>query len=212
MDTGDEGNASPSPVVEDNERRDRPSDEEGGKEGGGRASEPDPNRAGTVVVTVVAPSEPEDAPVRAAQPVEDGEARGGIEDTEESSPEAPPVFDRLPLPVPDAPSETTKPDGRRDIDGGEKDRDAPKAGDAKRDEEGERGDRPDAEEPEDRPESGSEGESGELQPASDEEKPTDEVQEEDPEVNPEPSAGEDTVPGEPGDPTTVAPGEADSEG
>jgi hypothetical protein len=157
-------------------------------------------------VTVVAPSGPEDAPVRAAQPIEDGEARGGIWGNKESSPEAPPGFDRSPLPVPD---ETAKPNGRGDVDGGEKDRDAPKAGDAKRDEEGERGNRPDAE---DRPESGSEGESGELQPASDEEKPTDEVHEEDPEVNPEPSAGEDAVPGEPEDPTTVAPGEADSEG
>jgi len=212
MDTGDEKDARPSPVVEENERRDRPSDGESGKEGGGRASEPDPNRVETVVVTVVAPSEPEDAPVRAAQPVEDGEARGGIEDTEESSPEAPPGFDRSPLPVPDAPDETAKPDGRGNVDGGEKDRDAPKVGDAKRDEEGERGDRPDAEESEDRPESGSEGESGELQTASDEEKPTDEVHEEDPEVNPELSVGEDTVPGEPGDPTNVAPGEADSEG
>jgi len=211
MDTGDEGDARPSPVVEDNERRDRLSAEESDKGGGGYAGKPDPNRAEAVVVTVVAPSESEDAPVRAAQPVEGGEVVGGIGDTEEPSPEAPPGFDRSPLPAPDVPGETTKPDGRGDEDGGEKDRDAPKADDTKR-EEDERGERPDVEEPEDRPESELDGEPGELQPASGEEKPSDEVHEEGLEVNPEPSAGEDTVPAEPGDSTTVVPGEAEGEG
>jgi murein DD-endopeptidase MepM/ murein hydrolase activator NlpD len=212
MDTGDGGDARPSPVVEDNERRERPSDEESGKEGDGRASEPGPNGAETVVVTVVAPGEPEDAPHRTVQPVEGGETRGGIGDTEEPSPETPPDFDRSPLPVPDAPGETTKPDDLEGEEGAEKDRDAPKAGDTKRDEEGESSEHPDAEVPEDRPESGSAGEPEELQPASGEEKPSDEVHEEDPEADPEPSAGEDTVPAEPGDSTTVVPGEADGEG
>ena len=212
MDTGDGGNARPSPAVEDNAPRERPSAKESGKDGGGRAGDPDPNRTEAVVVTVVAPSEPEGAPDRAAQPVEDGEARGGIGGTAEPPPEAPPGFDRSPLPVPDAPGETTKPDDREGEDGGEEDRDGPKAGDARRDEEGERGERPDAEEPEDRPESGSDGEPGKLQPASGEEKPGDEVREEDPQANPEPSAGEDTVPAEPGGSTTVGPGEAGGEG
>ena len=213
MDTGDEGNASPSPVAEDSERRERSSDEKGGKGGGGRAGKPDPNRAETVVVSVVAPGELEDAPVvRAAHPVAVGEVRGGIGANEESLPEAPPGFDRSPLPVPDAPGETTKADGRGDVDGGEKDRDAPKAGDTKREEEGERGDHPGAGEPEDRFESEPDRGPGELQPASGEEKPSDEVHEEGAEANPEPSAGEDTASAEPENPTTVVPGEADGEG
>ena len=76
MDTGDEGDARPSPVVEENEPRERPPDEESGKEGDGRAADPETNRAATVVVTIVAPSEAEDDTDRTAHTVAHGEVRG----------------------------------------------------------------------------------------------------------------------------------------
>lgn len=140
MDTGNDRDARPSPVVEDNERRDR--GEKRGQEGDGRAA--DPNKDETVGAKVPTPEGPPD---RTTQPLAGGETHdGGVGNPPNPSP-APPDFDRTPLPaVPDQGPETTSPDDREDDeDAGGNDRNPPTAEDTNPDEEDEREERPDAE-------------------------------------------------------------------
>lgn len=199
MDTGDDGDARPSPIVGDNGRRDRPSDKESEKENVGRNREPDPGQDEAVGATIPAPEEPKDAPNRTAQPVEAGETSGGVGTLPDPSPNRP-GFDREPLPVPDDPGREPVPtspgDREDDEDAGGKDRDPPKADDTKPDEEDESEEHPDAERPEAQPEPAGEpvGEPGDEIPNGDA------VREEDRTATPEPPDTTDGPPDEPADP------------
>lgn len=212
MDTGNEGDARPSPVVENDEPRDRPSDKKSGKQDGGRAGKPDPGKSKAVVVAIPAPEDPVDAPDRTTKPVEGGEPRGGIGNLPEPSPEPPP-FDRAPLPAPEAPEEepeTTVPDGREDDeDAGGKDRNPPKADETNPDGEDDREERPDAESPEPRPEPVDKPEDGAV---PNEENPDgDADREEDPREStgpPAPAKSLQDVPMEPEASPSATPGEA----